>query len=488
MRHKHPNQSIFSYYADFSLSRSLRVRIQHCILHKIIKHFDIHQTPRRYFSMRAIFATFSMVMAVLPFSWWLNNSNALHLEKIQSDQKLQVVSVPNSIPTPTWLTTSVQKGDNLTSIFNRHQLNQHDLSQLLRIKLLNKLRPAQALRIKQVQGDVQELYLAVDFTRELRVFKQDDKFTSKIFQRDVQTDSVVVHGSVGDSLFASGYAMGLSEPMISKFLAIFHWDMDFHPLEPNDTFTVIYQRYYHAGRTQAGEILAAEIVNQGKIYQAVRYVDPGGNADYYKPNGMPLFNKIVPTTGERPPIAPLKILNISSRFGMRLHPVYHKKRFHSGIDYVARDNTPIFAVANAAVKFVGWQNGYGNTVILKHDAHRDTVYAHIAKFADIKPEQEVKQGDVIGYVGKTGVTTGAHLHYEFRYDDEPHNPTEFARPPPSPPLQNVLGEDIGNFFKTTQAIVAQLDNATRGTALNHPPNAITSLAKAAGAVSLAIRD
>ncbi|MEZ5672248.1 MAG: LysM-like peptidoglycan-binding domain-containing protein [Thiotrichaceae bacterium] len=200
------------------------------------------------------------------------------------------------------MTTSVHKGDDLAAIFNRHQLNQQDLSVLLHIKPLNKLRQHQALRIKQENGTIQELYLAIDFTKELHVFKQNDQFTSKIFQRDVQIDTVTVHGKVGKSLFSSGYAAGLSEQLISKFLAIFHWDIDFHPLDANDTFTIVYQRYYHAGRTQAGDILAAEIVNQGKIYRAVRYVDPKGNADYYKPNGMPLFSTIIPASSDSLPI------------------------------------------------------------------------------------------------------------------------------------------------------------------------------------------
>lgn len=486
MSHKPPNQSIFSYYASFSLHRSLRVRMLSCILHKTIRNFYIYpHTSRRHFSMRAIFTTFSMIAALLPLNW-LINSHSINLEEMMPSGNQAVAAVSHSNPPPAWLTTSVQKGDDLSAIFNRHQLNQQDLSALLHIKPLNKLRPTQALRIKQEHGNIQELYLAIDFTKELHVFKQDNQFTSKIFQRDIQTDTVTVHGKVGDSLFTSSYAAGLSEQLISKFLAIFHWDIDFHPLDTNDTFTVVYQRYYHAGRTQAGDILAAEIVNQGKIYRAVRYVDPKGNADYYKPNGMPLFSTIVPALSDRFPIAPLKILNISSRFGMRNHPVYHKKRFHSGVDYVANYGTPIFAVANATVKFVGWQSGYGNTVILQHDEHRDTVYAHISKFAEIKPEQDIKQGDVIGYVGKTGVTTGAHLHYEFRYDDEPRNPKEFALPL-NPPLQHALGEGMNNFFKNTQTVVTQLDHAT-GIVWKDTLPEMTTLAKAAGAVNLVTRD
>lgn len=170
-----------------------------------------------------------------------------------------------------------------------------------------------------------------------------------------------------------------------------------------------------------------------------------------------------------------------------MHPVYHKKRFHSGIDYVARYGTPIIAVADATVKYIGWQGGYGNTVILQHDEHRETVYAHIARFANIKQEQVVKQGEIIGYVGKTGVTTGTHLHYEFRYDDEPRHPKELTFPPADQPLQTASNMDMIDFTQHTQAIVAQLQNASQGLAADFVP-APTSLAKAAGTLNIATRD
>jgi murein DD-endopeptidase MepM/ murein hydrolase activator NlpD len=486
MPHQHPNESVFSYYAHFSVPHPWRMKIFH-ISRKVSRSRPYQPTLQRHFAMRVIFLAFSMTLAI-PLGWWLHDFPVVDIGKMTVNNLSQPIS-PNSDPVVArWLTDSIQKGDDLTTIFERHQLNKNALSQLSHFKLLNKLHPTQALRIKQENGNVQELYLTIDFTKELHVIKQGNEFTSKIFYSDTQTDTVVVHGKVGNSLFSSAYAMGLSEQLTSKFLQIFHWDMDFHPLEASDTFTVVYQRYYRAGRTQAGDILAAEIVNQDKIYRAVRYVDPSGNVDYYKPNGTPLFNVIAPTEGSRLPIAPLKTLNISSTFGMRTHPVYHKKRFHNGIDYVVRYGTPIMAVADATVKYVGWQGGYGNTVILQHDEHRDTVYAHIARFAELKPEQQVKQGDVIGYVGKTGVTTGTHLHYEFRYDDEPRHPKELMFPPPNQPVQAATPTDMTNFLKNTQAIVAQLDNAGRGIAQNNSSVTTTSLAKAAGVVNVATRD
>ena len=487
MRHKHPNESIFSYYAHFSLHRSLQAWMP-LTLHKVMKKLHIHsRILRRYFSMRAIFIAFSMTLAI-PLSWWLPDFPLINIEKTTVNSNTPAPDHAKVIHSVRWLTDSIQKGDDLLRIFERHQLNKDALSQLSQIKLLNKLRPTQALRIKQENGNVQELYLTIDFTKELHVAKQNNTFVSKIFYSDTQTDTVVVHGKVGHSLFTSAYAMGLSEQLTSKFLEIFHWDTDFHPLESSDTFTVVYQRHYRAGRTQAGDILAAEIVNQDKIYRAVRYVDPNGNVEYYKPDGKPLFNVIMPTEGSRLPIAPLKKLELSSSFGMRTHPVYHKKRFHSGIDYAARYGTPVMAVADATVKYVGWQKGYGNTVILQHDEHRDTVYAHLAKFANIKLEQPIMQGQLIGYVGKTGVTTGTHLHYEFRYDGEPQHPKKLMFPPTNQFVQTASQMDMTHFFQHTQTVVAQLDNVGRGIMPNNQLKTMTSLAKAAGVVNLATRN
>lgn len=481
----YPKQSIFSYYANFSLHRSLRLTM-FMARDSQVKQSYIYQHIRRHSPMRATFTTLSMMAAVVPLSWWLNAASLPQEQNISHIQQ-PVLSLHAVTAAPTLMTVSIQKDDSLASIFKRHQLNQNILPQLSQIKQLHKLSPSHTLNIRHTQGDVQELSLELDLTRKLQVVKQNDGFTSEVVAQNINTDVVVVHGKVGNSVFTSANAMGLSESLVLKMLEIFRWDMDFHPLDAADTFTVIYQRHYQAGKTQAGDILAAEIVNKNKVYQAVRYVDPNGDADYYKPNGTPLFNVIAETEGSRFPIAPLQTLEISSSFGMRMHPVYHKKRFHSGIDYAARYGTPIIAVADATVKHIGWQSGYGNTVILQHDQHRDTVYAHLSRFADIKPEQEVKQGEIIGYVGKTGVTTGAHLHYEFRYDDEPRPPKELTFPTSDQPLQTAANIDLTDFTRNTQAIVAQLQNASQGLDADFIP-APTSLAKAAGTVSLATRD
>lgn len=486
MRHSHPKQSVFSYYANFSLYRSSRLAALIAHFSQYNKH-HIYQHIRRHSHMRATFTTLGMMAAVIPLSWWLNGS--LGYQEVNTINHIQqpVLSLHSIATSPTVLTVLIQKGDDLASIFKRHQFNPNILPQLSEIKQLQKLYPNHILSIRQEHGNVQELSLNIDLTKKLRIFKTNNGFSSEVLAQDVNTDTVVVHGKVGNSLFASANAMGLSEQLVLKMLEIFRWDMDFHPLDVTDTFTVVYQRHYQAGKTQAGDILAAEIVNREKVYQAVRYVDPQGMVDYYKPNGTPLFNVIAETEGSHFPIAPLQHLDISSNFGMRTHPVYHKKRFHSGIDYAARYGTPIAAVADATVKYVGWQNGYGNTVILQHDEHRDTVYAHISRFADIKLAQEVKQGEIIGYVGKTGVTTGAHLHYEFRYDDEPRHPKELTFPPPDQPLQTASNIDMADFTQHTQTVVAQLQNASQGLAANFAP-ATTSLAKAAGTVDLATRD
>ncbi len=481
----HPKQSIFSYYANFSLHRSLRLTMLIARRSEFNQSF-IYQRIRRHFHMRATFTTLSMMAAVIPLSLWLNIAPIPQEVNTISYIQPPVLSLHATATTPT-LTVLIQKGDDLASIFKRHQLNQNVLSQLSEIKQLHKLSPNRTLYINQEHGEVQELSLEIDLANKLRIFKQNGIFTSEVVPQNVNTDTVVVRGKVGNSLFASANAMGLSEQLTLKMLEIFRWDMDFHPLDAADTFTVVYQRHYQAGKTQAGDILAAEIVNRNKVYQAVRYVDPEGAVDYYKPNGTPLFNVIAETEGSRFPIAPLQTSEISSSFGMRMHPVYHKKRFHSGIDYAARYGTPIVAVADATVKYIGWQSGYGNTVILQHDSHRDTVYAHISRFANIKLEQEIKQGEIIGYVGKTGVTTGAHLHYEFRYDDEPRHPKELTFPPPDQPLQTASELDHADFIRHTQKIVAQLQNASQGLTASFTP-VTTSLAKAAGTVSLATRD
>jgi murein DD-endopeptidase MepM/ murein hydrolase activator NlpD len=230
-------------------------------------------------------------------------------------------------------------------------------------------------------------------------------------------------GPIRNSLVSSGKKAGLDYKVINQMIEIFGGKIDFSTdLRPNDSFRVLYEeKVINGKKTETGHILAVEFVNQGEKYQAVRFTDKAGHSAYFSPDGNGLNEAFLRS--------PVQFVNISSSFGMRKHPVCHKMRLHKGIDYRAPHGTPVVATANAKVVFAGKKGGYGNAIELQHGARYSTLYAHLSRFAkNIKTGMEVRQGQIIGYVGRTGLATGDHLHYEFRIDGNHRNPLTAAMP------------------------------------------------------------
>jgi murein DD-endopeptidase MepM/ murein hydrolase activator NlpD len=208
---------------------------------------------------------------------------------------------------------------------------------------------------------------------------------------------------------------------------IFGWNIDFSlDLQPKDTFRVLYEDNRLEGeRVKTGPILAAEIVNDGKRHVAIRYTDKNGHTAYFSPEGYGMHQAFLRT--------PVTFTRISSNFGMRNHPILHKLRRHTGVDYSAPIGTPVKSTSDGKVVFVGKKGGYGNVVELQHGARYSTLYGHLSKFAKgLKAGATVSQGQVIGFVGKTGLATGPHLHYEFRIDGIHRDPLTVALPRRNP--------------------------------------------------------
>jgi murein DD-endopeptidase MepM/ murein hydrolase activator NlpD len=260
-----------------------------------------------------------------------------------------------------------------------------------------------------------------------------------------------VHGTVNSSLSMAGRKAGLSDNLIMQLINIFAWDIDFATnLDYNDQFTVVYE--------EAGigddSIIAAEFVNKGRILTAIRYKDHEGHINYYSPEGRPMRKAFLS--------APVDFIRISSGFDThRKHPILNRIRAHRGVDYAARTGTPVKATGDGEIVFRGRKGGYGQVIIVKHGEHYETLYAHLADFKeDLKPGDHVSQGEVIGYVGQTGLATGPHLHYEFRIDGVHRNP-ETLDLAQSLPLQAEL---LADFKAQTQPVLDQL-NQTKASSL-----------------------
>lgn len=266
-------------------------------------------------------------------------------------------------------------------------------------------------------------------------------------------------GQVKDSLFLSGRQAGLSYDVIMQMFQIFGREGDLAlDIRPGDHFAVVYEELYqHGVKIKDGDVLAAQITTHGKLRDAVRYIDKEGQAEYYTRAGNTI----------RAPFlrSPVESARISSHFNpKRKHPVLNKIRPHRGVDYAAPHGTLVKVSGKGKVVFVGTKRGYGKTIVVRHQSQRTTLYAHLSGFSKgIKRGQTVQRGQVIGYVGQTGVASGPHLHYEFRVNGIAQNPVTMELPQTAALPAGYLP----NFKAETAQLLAKLDSNTPAEMLAH---------------------
>jgi murein DD-endopeptidase MepM/ murein hydrolase activator NlpD len=230
---------------------------------------------------------------------------------------------------------------------------------------------------------------------------------------------------------------------------IFAWDIDFAlNLRKNDQITVVYEKLFVDDKEiGTGNIISAEFVNQGHSYTAVRFEDVQGNASYFSPDGKSMRKPFLRT--------PVNFARISSHFNLkRRHPVLNRIRAHKGVDYAAKTGTPVKTTGDGKIIYRGRKGGYGRVVIVQHGKSYRTLYAHLSNYRKgQKVGSRVKQGQTIGYIGKSGLATGPHLHYEFRVNGVHRNPLTVKLPHTDPIKKSLLAE----FKKQTQPLIAQLN-------------------------------
>jgi murein DD-endopeptidase MepM/ murein hydrolase activator NlpD len=327
----------------------------------------------------------------------------------------------------------VRPGDTLERIFRRVGVNPADAylsSRQDEAQVLNHLRPGKTLTVAATEdGHLQRLEYEIDLATRLRLQRTPgtDRFTVERKTRQFETRLRYVSGTINSSLFDAGQQAGLSDSIIMQLVEIFGWDIDFVlDLREQDGFTVVYEEQYWRGEKVAdGAVVAAEFVNRGNRYRALRHVDDDGRAQYYSPQGENMRKAFLRT--------PVEFSRISSRFGRRHHPVLNRMRMHKGVDYAAPAGTPVRATADGRIVLRGRKGGYGNAVVIRHGGSYSTLYAHLSRFKSGQHTGDrVRQGDVIGYVGSTGLATGPHLHYEFRVNGAHANPLNFKQPKAEP--------------------------------------------------------
>lgn len=387
-----------------------------------------------------------------------------HLNELAAIEQASLTSIEMMADEPTlevqildWQQVTVKSGDNLSVIFPRVGLSARDVYNVAQIgndiKPLLNLKPGQTLRFgiatQQDSKQLQQLQLLLSPIKTLNIISTTDGYQATMLTREVEQRQMHATGKIESSLFEAGKEAGLSDKLVMELAYIFGWDIDFAlDLRKDDHFKLIYSENYLDGDKIAdGAIVAAEFTNKGKTFSAIRYTDNMGLSRYYSPKGDSMRK-----TFSR---SPVHFSRISSRFNPnRKHPVLKTRRPHRGVDYAAARGTPILATGDGKVDFAGTKGGYGRTVILTHDGKYTTLYAHMSRYkSGIKRGKRVRQGDVIGYIGSSGLATGPHLHYEFRVNGVHRNPLTVTLPK----AEALAKKYRVDFEKKSQLLLAQLD-------------------------------
>ncbi len=331
-----------------------------------------------------------------------------------------------------WVEYPIKTGDNLTTLFKRAGLGPREVYRVSQAvsgsDALKRLRPGQTLAFLIEDGLLRKLRHAQDQLNTTLIEMTDIGYQVQQLERTPEARTAYAEGSISRSLFLDAAEAGLSNKTIMQLAEIFGWDIDFAlDIREGDHFRVLYEQdYLDAEPLDQSRILAAEFINQGKTFSAVRFTGSRGDSQYFAPDGRSMRKAFLRS--------PVDFSRISSRFKPeRYHPVLGKKRPHRGVDYAAATGTPIKAAGDGKIIWRGTKGGYGRTIILQHGGNITTLYAHMSRYQKgLSNGSRVKQGQVIGYVGSSGLATGPHLHYEFRTNGVHRNPLTVALPAAKP--------------------------------------------------------
>jgi murein DD-endopeptidase MepM/ murein hydrolase activator NlpD len=377
-------------------------------------------------------------------------SNQVTQESVRADQLLpdfqqQIITVRNN--------------DNLVRIFKRAGLNSKEAHRIIALnkntKLLNRLRKGEKVTLL-IGNDkkFRQLTYAPNITDTLNVIC-DKTCNAQLKHIEPKGRLEYVATTVRGSIYSSAKQVGLPNKITAQLINIFSNKVNLKKMHNDDKIALFYKTYFvNNKKVRDGDIAIAAVTHKNIVHKLIGFAEPGGKTDYYTPEGYntkPVFMRF-----------PLRYKRISSLFSMhRMHPIYHFVRPHLGVDLAANIGTPVKATSDGKIAFLGRQSGYGNVIVIRHNQY-STAYGHLLKFASgLKPGNSVKQGQLIAYVGSSGLSDGPHLHYEFRINGVHHDPLKVKLP---------VGEMIAScyrkqFFALSKTLLAQLNMRSNTLAL-----------------------
>ena len=362
-----------------------------------------------------------------------NEINFAFNQKTIAEVVLPIASPDSSNSEVFWRTERVQRGDTIAELLRRLNIDDIAASNYLRnnraTESLHNLPTGKDIQAEtHSDGSLVSLRYISKNGNQVIIEKSGAEFKTRILAAQLEKRLFMRTGVINSTLFAATDAVGLSDVAANQLADIFSGDIDFHrDLRKGDKFSVIYEMNYSNGEpVSTGNILAAEFNNQGYQYRALYYELNENAGGFFSPDGKSMRKAFLRS--------PLEFSRVSSGFKLsRFHPVLNKWRAHKGVDYAAATGTKVKVTADGIIDFVGKQGGYGNVVIVKHQGRYSTVYGHLSRFSSgLRRGQRVSQGEIIAYVGQTGLATGPHLHYEFKINGQQHDPLRVALPDARP--------------------------------------------------------
>lgn len=351
-----------------------------------------------------------------------------------------------------WQYVHPRPGDSMAAIFNRLGLTAKNLHEVLNknphVKALTNIKPSQKLEFLINKHQLQKLVIPVNYVQTLTVYRAGSVYKSQMAEKKTTSQNRLVTGTIKGSLSNTARQLNLPNKLVAQMTEILNKQIDFsRAIRPGDQFSIVYEAFYIEDRmVGTGDIQALRYTSRGSTFEAIRHTSRNGSHDYYTPKGNS-FKKAFSRY-------PIKFSHISSTFTTsRLHPVLHYKRAHKGIDLAAPIGTPILATGDGVIEVIDRHNGYGNMIKIKHDKTYSSIYGHMLRFQrGLSRGSRVKRGQVIGYVGQTGLATGPHCHYELHVHNQPRNPTTIQLPNASP----IPNREIAAFKYKANTMLAKL--------------------------------
>ncbi|PXF64611.1 peptidoglycan DD-metalloendopeptidase family protein [Kangiella spongicola] len=390
----------------------------------------------------------------------LSTNEQAHSKNPQNSQDLEQATTAikefvkkTTKPKYDWQTVKVAKGESLSRIFNKLGFSSKDLHYIMQsddqVDILKKIRPGHTLEFAANENKgFQELRYPFNSSDTLVITKLADKeFDVSLDKKPIEFKQRFATATITSSFYNAGKQAGLPDGVIMELAGVFEYDIDFAlEIRKNDSFSVLYEEKYIDGKKAGyGNILSAEFYNMGEHYAAVRYTDTNGRTAYYTPEGKALRKSFLR--------APLKFNYVSSNFNpKRFHPIQKRVKAHRGTDYRAPIGTPVRAAGDGRVVKSAYNRFNGNYVFIQHGGNITTKYLHFSKRA-VKAGQRVKQGQIIGYVGSTGMSQAPHLHYEFVVNGVHRNPRTVKLPHAAP----VPKAEMARFQEHSKPLVARLE-------------------------------